>query len=73
MLMRELSPFFAQHGLRLGYGTIKKIPARGEGPPFRWFGVNKIFDDEEALAWAKARVSSKRTPFNPIKEEEASS
>jgi hypothetical protein len=65
MRMRELPPFFGGYGFKIGYGTLKKMSARGEGPPYRWWGHHKLFGDEAALAWAERNLSDERKAFNP--------
>ena len=67
--MRELPAFFGEHGLKIGYGTIKKMSARGDGPPFKWWNNFKIFEEEGALEWAHQNLTDERRAFNPRKEE----
>jgi hypothetical protein len=70
--MREVPPFLKkERGLRLGYGTLRKLTAEGKGPRFKWFGRFKMFGDEWALTWADEILADERTPFRENDKEKA--
>jgi hypothetical protein len=63
--MDELGPFLRKNGFKIGNSTIEKMtaPRSDTGPPFRWFGPFKLYDDETTLAWAQGLLHAQREPF----------
>jgi hypothetical protein len=61
---RQLAAFLREtHGIPLGDSTLDKLcmPTVNRGPPIvGWWGRRPLYDPDEALAWAEARLLPKR-------------
>jgi hypothetical protein len=58
---KDLPPVLNAAGFPISASTLAKLcsPAINAGPPISyWWGRYPIYDDEEALEWARARTSA---------------
>jgi hypothetical protein len=56
---RRLAERLRELGYPIGNSTLAKIcaPAIGQGPPVAaWWGNRPLYDEDEAIAWAEARL-----------------
>ena len=64
LLRSEIGPFLRnQHGIPIGDSTIDKecSPSVNKGPPVAsWWGRRALYDPNEVLQWAEARLRSTR-------------
>jgi hypothetical protein len=60
---RELGEFLRGEGFPIGNSTINKLcsPSINDGPPVAaWFGRRALHSPDDALTWARARLTSAR-------------
>jgi hypothetical protein len=60
---KQLAERLRELGFPIGDSTLAKIcaPAIGQGPPVAaWWGNRPLYDEDEAVAWAEARLRQDR-------------
>jgi hypothetical protein len=60
---KQLGERLRELGFPIGDSTLAKIcaPAIGQGPPVAaWWGNRPLYDEDEAVAWAEARLRQDR-------------
>jgi hypothetical protein len=66
-----LRDFLLAHGFPITRGTLDQwcAPARHEGPPIKgYWGRRPIYNLQEGLVWAQARVRETRYELHPRSE-----
>ena len=53
----ETAARLTAEGFPIKASTLATIATRGDGPPYVRFGRTPLYDFDEALAWASARLS----------------
>jgi hypothetical protein len=59
MTRRQIAAYLREQGVPVGDSTLDKLcmPTVNEGPPVAaWWGRRPLYDPDEALAWAEARM-----------------
>ncbi len=56
---RGITEFLNVRGFPVAEASLATWACRGGGPPFQKFGVKPLYDEDEALAWAEARMSKR--------------
>jgi hypothetical protein len=60
---KQLGARLRERGYPISDSTLNKLaaPAIGEGPPVNaWWNRRPLYDEDEGVAWAEARLSSTR-------------
>jgi hypothetical protein len=63
---KQMGKLLREHGFPIGDGTLDRIcsPAQGKGPPIAgWWNGRLLYDPDEALAWAEARITDRPLSF----------
>jgi hypothetical protein len=63
---RQMGQLLRDHGFPIGDGTLDRIcsPAQGKGPPVAgWWNGRPLYDRDEVLAWAEARITDQPRSF----------
>lgn len=71
LTLRQLAAELRDHGIPIGDSTLAKLcsPAINEGPPVAcYWGKRPLYDFDQALLWAEARLSSAEDPTNSPSE-----
>jgi hypothetical protein len=61
---KQLGNRLRERGYPISDSTLNKLcaPAIGEGPPVTaWWGNRPLYDEDEGVAWAEARVREANT------------
>lgn len=53
----ECSTYLTEQGLPTPKGTLQKLASVGGGPPYYLYGNKALYKPDEALAWARERLS----------------
>ena len=54
---KAIAHFLTEQGFKTAEASLATWASRGGGPPFRKYGVFPLYDEDEALKWAVARLS----------------
>lgn len=57
----EVAEMLTKHGYRVAEATLATKAARGGGPPYQMFGRYALYRWEDALEWARNRVTQPAT------------
>jgi hypothetical protein len=63
---KGIAQFLTGRGFKTAEASLATWAARGGGPPYRKYGVSPLYDEDEALAWAEARLSKRVTTTSEL-------
>ncbi len=56
---KGMAQFLTEQGFKTAEASLATWATRGGGPPFRKYGVFPLYDEDEALEWARSRLSKR--------------
>ena len=55
---QQVAAALTSHGFPIAAGTLQTMATRGGGPPFMHFGPRVLYRWEDALEWARNRLTA---------------